>query len=79
MSLKATTLSNDMKAFITQVNALKQEDKDKAIDEFCQKLESVVYTAIRSLTLTIPSGAIQVVGQGSATNPAPIVLTGGIS
>lgn len=77
MPLVAKQLSNELKVFITQVNKMKQTDKDKAIDAYCNKLESAIYTAIKSLTITIPPGMIIVAGSPTTqTNPAPIVLTG---
>ena len=80
MPLTAKVLADDMKAFITQVNQMPVEDAATAIDKYCQKLEDVVYNAIKSLEITIPSGAIIVVGsQTTQTNPQPIILTGNIS
>lgn len=75
MALQAGSLANEMKSFIKQVNKMKQEDANKAIDTYCTKLEKVVYDAIKSITITIPPGAIQVQGSPSAqTNIATIVI-----
>jgi hypothetical protein len=80
MPLVAKVLANDMKAFITQVNAMPVQDAATAIDKYCQKLEEVVYNAIKSLEITIPSGGIVVVGsQTTQTNPQPIILTGNVT
>jgi hypothetical protein len=69
-----------MKAFILDVNKMKQEDADKAIDTYCKKLEEVIYNAIRSLTITIPSSAIQVAGSSTnQTNVNKIVLKNVVS
>lgn len=73
--LQSGDLANGMKAFIKKANTMKQTDADKAIDAYCKQLEASVYKAIRSLTITIPSGMIQVEGSPSAqTNINPIVL-----
>lgn len=78
--LVSGTLSSEMSLFIKEVNKMKQEDADIAIDAYCKRLESAVYTAIRSLTITIPPLTIAVSGGPTAqSNPAPIVLTNMIS
>ena len=80
MPLIAGNLSQNMQSFIKQVNTMKQEDADKAIQAYCDQLETSVYKAIKSLRITIPTGFIQVQGTPSAqTNIAPIVLNDVIS
>lgn len=67
--------AKELKSFITSVNKLKQEDQNKAIESFANRLEELIDERIKSITLTIPTGFIQVQGSPSAqTNIAPIVL-----
>ena len=73
--LIAGELSNSMRDFVMNVNKIPQEDAEKAINAYCNNLENIIYDAIKSLTITIPPGAIQVQGSSVAqTNLAPIVL-----
>jgi hypothetical protein len=76
MALQKGLLAKQMNQFILEVNKMKQEDAEKAIENYCNKLEETVYRAIRSITITIPSGFIQVQGTAVAqTNALPIRLT----
>jgi hypothetical protein len=75
MALQTGKISKQMKAFMKKVNRLPVKDQDVAIQEYCDNFEKLIYTAIGDITITIPPGAIKVVGTGSATNPLPIVLT----
>lgn len=68
------TLSQSLKDFIATLNAVRVEDRDKAIQQFCDIHEKLVYSAIKSMTITILPGQIQVVGTGAASNPLPIIL-----
>lgn len=80
MPLVARKLSGKMKDFMKRVNKMKQQDAAKAIDAFCDEHESDIYVAIRSITITIPTGLINVAGSSSAqTNVAPIVLNNVVS
>lgn len=80
MPLRTNNFSNKMKTFVKKVNKMKQEDADKAIDNFCEQHEKDIYAAIKSITITIPPGAIKVMGSSSAqTNAAPIVLNNVVS
>lgn len=73
-------LSDALKEFILTLNDVEQEDRDEAIQSFCDTQELVVYDAIRSLTITIPPGTINIVtNTGSGTNVGPIVLSNVIS
>jgi len=75
MPLEKGLLAKDMKTFIKGVNKMKQEDAEKAITAYCNKMETSIYQAIKSITITIPVGFIKVAGSQSAqVNPAPIVL-----
>lgn len=74
------TLSNEMSLFMKEVNKMKQEDANAAIDAYCKRLESAVYAAIKSLTITIPPLTIAVSGGPTAqSNSLPIILTNVIS
>lgn len=80
MGLEKGKLKKGLSDFIKGVAKMKQEDQDKAIDNYAEMMENLVYDAIRSATVTIPSGAIKT--QGSATaqaNGAPVVVENGIS
>lgn len=73
-------LSKSMKTFMKKANKMTQEDADKAIDAYCDNMESSIYSAIKSIQITIPSGAIKVSGTAAAqTNIAPIVLRSSVS
>lgn len=59
-------LRKDLREFIISANNVEQDNVEEAIDRYAAKMEQVIYDAIKSLTVTIPAGAIQV--QGTATN-----------
>lgn len=74
--LREGLLAKKMKSFIKNANSMSQTDSEKAIDNFCTEFENDIYNAIRSITITIPAGTINVVGSPSAqANVTPIVLT----
>ena len=57
-----------------------QTDPDKSLDELAEQLEKVVYDAIKSVTITIPSGQIIVAtSTGPAANVQPIILQKSVS
>lgn len=73
-------LSSNMQSFIKEVNKMKQDDADKAIKAYCDKLEELIDNRIKSIRITIPTGFIMVQGTPSAqTNIAPIVLNNVVS
>lgn len=77
MALEKGSLSKDLKEFIKQTQKMSQEDADLAIETYCTNMETSIYKAIKSLTLTIPAGFLNV--QGSATNQTnltPLTITG---
>jgi hypothetical protein len=75
MPLIPGELAKEMKGFISQVNKMKQTDADKAIEAFCNQIETSIYKAIQGITITILPGFIQVVTPaGPGSNAAPIVL-----
>lgn len=64
-----------MKDFMKEVNTKAVEDQDKAIEVYCEKLESIVYDAIKEITIVIPAASINVQGSPSAqSNLVPIIL-----
>lgn len=80
MALIANAFAGKLKSFILTLNEIEQTDKDVAITRFCTELESDVYTAIKSLTIVIPTGLIVVQGANGggpvvATNIQPITIT----
>jgi len=75
MPVSASNMAKNLKQFITKLNETVQEDKDAAIDAYCNEFESLVTSACQNITITIPVGAIIVqTTQGPATNIQPIVL-----
>lgn len=79
MALIAGALKSKLKAFILTLNKVEQKDSDKAIDQFCTEIEADVYSAIKKADIYIPIGAIIVTTvNGPATNPAPIIIKGGL-
>lgn len=84
MPLVATTLAVSMKEFILSINTKEQADMDAAITAFCNKLEEVIYTAIKSQTITILPGAVITTGGNSGgpvvcTNVTPVIINGTIT
>lgn len=80
MALIAEQLANDIKNFIKQSNTEPVKDIDVAIDTYCSNMETAIYNAIKTITITIPTGAIQVQGTSVAqANIVPIILTGTVS
>lgn len=76
MPLIAGNLKNQLKIFIQNSNQTKQTDLDQSIDDFCGKIETLVYEAIKSVTITIPSGLVAVAGTATAqVNPFPIIIS----
>lgn len=76
MPLVPGTIKEPLKLFLKTQNAAKVSDPEAAMDAFCQKIEDLVFQAIKSQTITIPTGLVAVVGSPTAqANPAPIVIT----
>ena len=83
MPLIAQAFAGKLKAFILQINTVEQDDKDAAITAFCNELETDVYNAIKSITITIAPETIVVEGVNSggpivATNISPIILVNSV-
>ena len=69
------TIATPLADFIKRVNDIEQKNRDQAIETFCKSFESMIFTAIKKITITIPSGSIVVTGSALAqTNAAPIIL-----
>lgn len=70
-------IKNQLKTIIVSANSGKKNDLNKAIDEFCEQLEESIFTAIQSITIVIPPGAIITAGTAAAqSNTIPIALSG---
>lgn len=68
-------IANLHKAFLKKVNSAPVKDQDAAIQQYCEQVESLIYTAIKDMTITIPVGKIIVLtSSGPAANTQPIVL-----
>ena len=75
MPLEPGQISNDLKSLILALNKAKQADESIVIKDFCDKIEAVVFSAIKTATLTIRPGFIIVAGLPTTqSNIAPIVL-----
>lgn len=75
MPLIKNKFASRLKNFILQLNKMKQEDAEAAIDKFCKEAEEAIDERLKNMTFTIPPGAIKVTGTAAAqTNPNPIVL-----
>lgn len=79
MALVKGALAKQIEAFIKTQASKTQEDSDAAIKQFAENLEEQVYGSIKSVTITIPTGLINVTGANGGgpvvcTNAAPIVL-----
>lgn len=65
--------------FLESANSSKKSDTKKAVEAYAEEMESIIYEAIKDITITIPSGMVIVSGSAvTQTNLAPIVLTGTI-
>jgi hypothetical protein len=75
MALVKNDFKRKLKKHVISQNDKIQENFDKAVDNFSEKLEQLLDERIKSITITIPSGAITVLAAGSpASNPQPIIL-----
>lgn len=80
MALVPEEAKNVLKQFIVTANKTEQKDLDAIIDQFCGVIEQIVYSAVKSATITILPGQIQTAGSATAqANPAPIVLENAIT
>lgn len=75
MSLMKGILAKRLIDFANKIKDIEQTDIDAIIKSEAENEEDAIYEAIRSLTITIPSGSIIVVTpQGSGSNIQPIIL-----
>lgn len=73
-------IKETISSFIKNQNKEVVEDADKAIEDLAQIIEDSVFEAISNITITIPSGAINVITPaGNGTNPLPIILNFSVS
>lgn len=73
-------LASSLKTFIENLNTTTQEDKDAVITLFCNEIETLIYAAIKSVTIIIQPGTIIVEGANTggpviANNQLPLTLT----
>lgn len=68
-------ISKELFTFVKNQNESVQEDADKAMQDFCNKIEEVVFNAIKSASITLQPGIITVLtAQGPAANVTPIQI-----
>lgn len=62
--------------FMKEQNKDVQEDPEKAMKAFCDKMEELMFSAIQNATITLPTGTVNVVNPtaGPSVNVAPIIL-----
>lgn len=83
MSLAKPTIKSDFLTIINNINNSNQIDGADAAqirDKYADEMADYMIATIKSLTITIPTGAISVTdGTTVSTNLVPIVLSGVIS
>lgn len=80
MPLIPKAFSAELYTFIQQQNAAPVQDSQVAIQQYCDKIEELVYKAIQNATIVIPAGTVIVLAPppaGAGSNPAPIILPPG--
>lgn len=75
MAIVEKTISDSILAFLNQTSI--EEDVEKARQQFSDQLAATIVAAIKSATVTIPTGEIQVTTNGSPStqtgvNTAPV-------
>ena len=77
MALIKTTIQNQITSIL---DATENLDTEQGKTQFASLLADAIIAAIRSATITIPSGAINTVGGPAAqSNVVPVVVVGGLS
>jgi len=83
MALNLTKFKSDLKNDLktaAEANSKNDVTLDQALERLANVVADNVDAYIRTMTITIASGLVQVQGSPSAqTNAAPIVITNGIS
>lgn len=68
-------IKKDIFDFLKNQSKTVQDDPDKAMDAFADKLSSTIVKAIKSADIVVPIGNIVVVGaSGPSNNVAPILI-----
>lgn len=83
MALDKTTFKAELKADLLAMAAANNADgvtREEAMDRFAGVIADRVDAYIKTITITIDTGLVQVEGTAVAQeNVAPIVITGGVS
>lgn len=75
MALIPGKIANELYMFIQQQNATPQSDTVRSQQEFCKKIEDMIYQSIRDATYQVLSGTAVIAGPtGPLVNPAPITV-----
>lgn len=73
-------VSQPLKVYLKTANEVEQQDPEKAINAFCEKIEEIIFNAIKNANLTVPPGLVNVTGtNGPASNITPIIVQKGLS
>ena len=70
-------IASQLYEYMKVENANESQNPDASMRRFCEKMEELIYRAIKNATITIPPATINVVAPpptGVGTNPAPVVL-----
>lgn len=77
MALVIATIEAQIEALLNTTSNL---ELPQAKEKFKKDLAAIIVNAIKSATITIPSGAIQTVGSATAqANAVPVVVSQGLS
>lgn len=79
MALNKVSLQNGIETILTDLYQTTSTSAE-AHAEFASRLANLIDAYVKEATITIPSGAVVVVGSATTqNNPAPIVLDNGVS
>lgn len=84
MALVKGKVQKALIAFLKEANANPSKDIEKSSSKYAEKIEELIYSSIKDVTITIPAGAIVITGTCSTgpttgVNPAPVVVQGRLS
>ena len=80
MAINESTISLAISTYIKGVNPDRSTENDTEMVNFSNELASIIADAIKSADLTIATGLVNVTGTAAAqSNPAPIIVNGGLS
>lgn len=72
-------IKSEINTLITVVNG-DNIDRDRAVEEFSERLSTIIVNAIKSATITLAPGDITVVGSQTAQqNVTPLILNSKLS